>query len=64
MPGRLHEGSATVLQFPVHAIHRKPSAVARNAPGIANLQTIQPIVDTDGWYHEEAMREEERERHS
>lgn len=64
MPGRLHGGPATVLQFPIHTVRQTPSAVLRNAPGTAKLQTIRPVIDTDGWYHEEAMREEERERHS
>ncbi len=64
MSGRMHEASATVLQFPLHAIRQRRGHAAGDVAGTRNVELIRPIIDTDGWYHEQAMRDELNARKS
>ena len=53
--------SATIYQFPA----RGRFAVNANERGPAFVApSIVPVVSGSGWYHEEAMREDERARNN
>lgn len=61
-------GSATILQFHPRPLGPRtflgrPAEVARLRMPKAVIATSFPVVDIDGWYHEDAMHDAESGKH-
>jgi hypothetical protein len=54
-----HLGSARIYQFPVKV---RTAASLLHAPDLSLASQMQPTAFGSGWYHDEAIREADRER--
>ncbi|PZO77349.1 MAG: hypothetical protein DI629_14645 [Mesorhizobium amorphae] len=63
MSERTEGVSAAVIPFPGNKTRRDKSMVSGGSLR-GTVQTLRPILSTDGWYHDVAMREEARGLHS